>query len=31
MLPLAGEPGRGSTAVLRRQPVRIVDGRFEGG
>jgi hypothetical protein len=31
MLPLAGEPGHGSTAVPRRQPVRIVDGRFEGG
>jgi hypothetical protein len=29
--PLAGRPGHGSTAVLRRQPVRIVDGRFEGG
>jgi hypothetical protein len=31
MLPLAGEPGHGSTAVLRRQSVRIVDGRLEGG
>jgi hypothetical protein len=30
-MPLAGVPGHGSTAVLRRQPVRIVDGRFEGG
>ena len=29
--PLAGQPGHGSTAFLRRQPVRIVDGRFEGG
>jgi hypothetical protein len=29
--PLAGRPGHGSNAVLRRQPVRIVDGRFEGG
>jgi hypothetical protein len=29
--PLAGQPGHGSKAVLRRQPVRIVDGRFEGG
>jgi hypothetical protein len=29
--PLAGQPGHGSTAVLRRQPVRIVDGRFQGG
>jgi hypothetical protein len=29
--PLAGRPGHGSKAVLRRQPVRIVDGRFEGG
>jgi hypothetical protein len=28
--PLAGRPGHGSKAVLRRQPVRIVDGRFEG-
>jgi hypothetical protein len=30
-LPLAGQPGHGRTAFLRRQPVRIVDGRFEGG
>ncbi len=30
-LPPAGQPGHGSTAVLRRQPVRIVDGRSEGG
>jgi len=29
--PLAGRPGHGSKAVLRRQPVRIVDGRVEGG
>ena len=29
--PLAGQPGHGSRAVLRRQPVRIVDGRLEGG
>ena len=29
--PLAGRPGHGDEAVLRRQPVRIVDGRFEGG
>jgi hypothetical protein len=27
----AGQPGHGSTAVLRRQPARIVDGRSEGG
>ena len=26
-----GQPGHGSGAVLRRQPVRIVNGRFEGG
>jgi hypothetical protein len=29
--PLAGQPGHGSEAALRRQPVRIVDGCFEGG
>jgi hypothetical protein len=29
--PFAGQPGHGKTAVVRRQPVRIVDGRFEGG
>jgi hypothetical protein len=29
--PLAGQPGHGRTASLRRQPVRIVDGRMEGG
>jgi hypothetical protein len=28
---LAGQPGHGRTAFVRRQPVRIVDGRFEGG
>lgn len=31
LLPLAGQPGRGRTASLRRQPVRIVDGGMEGG
>jgi len=31
MLPAAGQPGHGRTAYVRRQPVRIVDGRFEGG
>jgi hypothetical protein len=31
MLPLAGQPGHGRTAFVRRQPDRIVDGRFEGG
>jgi hypothetical protein len=30
-LPLAGQPGHGGTAYLRRQPARIVDGRMEGG
>ena len=29
-LPPAGQPGHGSTAILRNQPVRTVDGRFEG-
>lgn len=29
--PLAGQPGHGCTAVLRRQPSRIVDGRVEDG
>ena len=29
--PPADQPGHGSGAVLRRQPVRIVNGRFEGG
>ncbi len=30
-LPLAGQPGHGRTAYLRRQPARIADGRVEGG
>jgi len=30
-VPLAGQPGHGITASLRRQPVRIVEGRQEGG
>jgi hypothetical protein len=30
-LPRAGQPGHGRTASLRRQPVRIADGRIEGG
>jgi len=30
-LPLAGQPGHGCTASLRRQPARIVKGRLEGG
>jgi hypothetical protein len=29
--PLAGEPGHGCTAVLRRQPTLIVDGRVDRG
>jgi hypothetical protein len=29
--PLAGQPGHGKTAFVRRQPARIVDGGFEGG
>ncbi len=29
--PVAGQPGHGPTAFLRRQPARIVDGRFQGG
>ena len=29
--PFAGQPGHGSTAFLRNQPVRIVDGRADGG
>jgi hypothetical protein len=29
--PAAGQPGHGRTAFVRRQPVRIVDGRVEGG
>ncbi len=28
--PLAGQPGHGSEAVLRRRSARIVDRRFEG-
>jgi hypothetical protein len=28
---LAGQPGHRSAAFLRRQPVRIMDGRFEDG
>jgi hypothetical protein len=31
MPPLAGQPGHGSTAFLRDQPVRMVDGRVDGG
>jgi hypothetical protein len=30
-VPLAGQPGHGSAAILRNQPVRIVDGRMHGG
>jgi hypothetical protein len=30
-LPLPGQTGHGRTAFVRRQPTRIVDGRFEGG
>ena len=30
-VPLAGQPGHGMTAIMRRQPVRIVEGRKEGG
>jgi hypothetical protein len=29
--PFAGQPGHGSTAFLRNQPARIVDGRIRGG
>ena len=29
--PLAGEPGHGCTAVLRRHPVQVVDGQAERG
>ena len=29
--PQAGQPGHGCTAVLRSQPVLIVDGQVEGG
>jgi hypothetical protein len=30
-VPLAGQPGHGRTASLRRQPARIVAGRIDGG
>ncbi len=30
-VPLAGQPGHGSAAFLRNQPVRVVDGRIHGG
>ena len=30
-VPLAGQSGHGMTASIRRQPVRIVEGRKEGG
>jgi len=30
-IPPAGHPDHGLTAILRRQPVRMVDGRAEGG
>ena len=30
-IPAAGQPGHGRTASLRRQPVRIVEGRMRGG
>lgn len=30
-VPAAGQPGHGRTASLRRQPVRIVEGRMKGG
>jgi hypothetical protein len=29
--PLPGQPGHGRTAFVRRRPVRLVDGRMEGG
>ena len=29
--PFTGQPGYGRTAFLRRQPVRVVDGRLDGG
>ena len=29
--PLAGQPGHGRTAFVRRRPVHLVDGRVEGG
>jgi hypothetical protein len=31
VFPLAGQPGHGRTAFVRRQPARIVDGRAQGG
>jgi hypothetical protein len=31
VFPLAGQPGHGRTAFVRRQPVRIADGRVQGG
>ena len=31
IVPPAGEPGHGTTAYLRRRPVRMVDGRPKGG
>jgi hypothetical protein len=31
LTPLAGQPGHGRTASLRRQPASIVQGRVEGG
>jgi hypothetical protein len=31
VFPLVGQPGHGRTAFVRRQPVRIVDGRVQGG
>jgi len=31
IFPLAGQPGHGRTAFVRRQPILIVDGRFESG
>jgi hypothetical protein len=31
IFPLPGQPGHGSTAFVRRQPARMVDGRVDGG
>jgi len=31
IIPPVGEPGHGTTAYLRRRPVRMVDGRAKGG
>jgi hypothetical protein len=31
LVPPAGQPGHGLAATLRRQPVRIVSGRIDGG